>query len=230
MLKTRAAVVCIKMVWTCVALMVFLLGCGAAPEDASHYLAGLLERPYLGVFDEQKAPQGMTEQEALAVWEEKLEQEADYFCRYFQITKELLSQELYDSLVEFYRELYQYTSFEVGEAVQTGKGIYTVELSIRPIETILLVIEEDLEAYRRDFVLRYEGKDVEKMSDEEYIAYEADWTQGLLELCRERLRSQVSYLPQIQLEVEVEWEEGEFSIYAAQLNTIDTLLLAYERS
>ncbi len=106
---------------------------GAGEFDASGYVNGVLRNIYFGDSFAYREQVNITEEEAREEYEEGLSVEADFFMEYCGIPT--LSDDVYQELKNMYRQIYQYSKFEVKEALKDGVD-YQVEVLISPIDII----------------------------------------------------------------------------------------------
>ena len=92
------------------ALCAGLAGCGGGgltASDATVYVQGLMDRTYLGQYNQDYMDLvGVTEEEMEQNYEDGIQVEAEFFCYYFEI--EDASEELMEEIRAFYRELYSH--------------------------------------------------------------------------------------------------------------------------
>ena len=94
---------------------------------------GVLRNIYFGDSFAYREQVNITEEEAREEYEEGLSVEADFFMEYCGIPT--LSDDVYQELKNMYRQIYQYSKFEVKEALKDGVD-YQVEVLISPIDII----------------------------------------------------------------------------------------------
>lgn len=174
----------------CAAAAVLSLGgCGGLSSlmaqgfDASGYVQGILDSTYKGIYDKYMETTGATETEAAEGYEAGLETEANYLAAYlgFQeyFESDAMDQTLKQEMIDYYRELYSHSRYEVAEAVETDSG-YNVQVTIEPIN-VMNDAMSDLETYIDDFSTRNMNGEFADYSDEEFYKTFAEGAMDVLE-------------------------------------------------
>ncbi len=119
-------------VLTAMVLALVLTACGAG-FDATKYVDGVLKNIYLGDSTTYREMVEITEAEAEEEYLAGIEVEADFFLSYYGLE---VSDEIYQQIVDMYKEIYSHSKFEVKEAVK-NEDSYNVEVLISPIDVIV---------------------------------------------------------------------------------------------
>lgn len=220
------------------ALFLGLTACGGSLTalDAADYVQGLLDATYLGLFDEDYLKRvDITEEEARTSYKNGLDVEYAYFTHYFDMNTEYLTEQTRTAIVALLADIYQHANYQVGTAARAEDG-FTVEVTVRPIDIIPMVVENDMEDYSAAFAASYADTDqaaVTAMSaieqDAFWTVYENDWANGVVELFRGRME-ELDHLEARTVTARFRPDEdGCYTISHDDLASIDALILAYSR-
>ena len=150
--------------------------------DASGYVRGILDSTYKGNFEEYMKLVDTTETEASENYEAGLEVEASVMASYLGFgdyyNSDLMDETLAKDMMEFYRQLYSKSDYEVKEAVKTDSG-FNVEVTITPINLYNDAMDELL-AYIDDFNAKSDNGDFDELDDGEYWK---TYATGLVDIC-----------------------------------------------
>lgn len=169
-------------------------GGGVTAEDAAGYVRGLLDRTYLGRFDQEELTRaGLDEQSAQAAYQQGLEAEYARFAAAFDLDPDRLSDERGQQVLDLLAELYRHADYTVTGARAAGEG-FTVEVTVRPVDLLPRVAREygpALEAEFAAFYAQWDTQRVEELSEQErerfWREYEARWAEEVVGLVREHL-------------------------------------------
>ena len=197
--------------------------------DATKYIQGLLDKTYLGEFDEYMNVVDITENECEDDYISGLESEAEYFASVFQIDN--LTDDIKADIVDLYKEIYSYSKYTVSAATKQDDKTYSVKVTVEPIDIFHLVADALNGGAADDFNAQYDDVDVASMSDDEYdtfyAAYDAAWAQLIIDLTREKL-PELGYLDSSSLLVQVtEDEDGLWGIPQSDFDNLDWLIIDY---
>lgn len=214
------------------ALVLSLTACGGggvSAFDATKYIQGLLDKTYLGEFDEYMKVVDITENECEDDYISGLESEAEYFASVFQIDN--LTDDIKADIVDLYKEIYSYSKYTVSAATKQDDKTYSVKVTVEPIDIFHLVADTLNGGAADDFNAQYDDVDVASMSDDEYdtfyAAYDAAWAQLIIDLTREKL-PELGYLDSSSLLVQVaEDEDGLWGIPQSDFDNLDWLIIDY---
>ena len=216
------------------AALVLVAGCGRSeePDVPQAYVLGILDTLYLGeVSGDLLALTGTEDASVLtAEYENGLAVEADYFAHFFATGD--LSEDAAALVMEFYRDLYRLAryeaapSFEAGESgvagnAEGGKMLYTVDVTVEPLDAVLRFVDEELTAYAQQFKAET-SKDLP--AAERQMLYVA----GLLEGIRGYMKAP-GYLEPVTISVEVSQDTGDelYRIRGNGLTDIDEQMIRY---
>ncbi|MBQ7245451.1 MAG: hypothetical protein IJS33_00830 [Firmicutes bacterium] len=222
-----------------------LAACGSSstPVDKMRTLvSGNLDAIYKGIIsDDYLEVIGSTADVQRDNYIEGLNTEAEFFCYYFDIVDssydesfEDLREETRNKIISMYKQIYEKSKYEAKESVKQSDGSYTVQVSIEPIDIMEKAIETlssgTYEPYN-EFSARYEGVDVEAMSDEEfdafYEAYIDDYTNTIID-CILSLLPSLGYKETKTISVQIQADdEGIYSINDDDWNKMDDYLIYY---
>lgn len=219
------------------AALVLVAGCGRseAPDVPQAYVLGILDTLYRGgVSGDLLALTGTEDASVLtAEYENGLAVEADYFAHFFATGD--LSEDAAALVKEFYRDLYRLVRYEAAPSIETGgageagiagnaeggKMLYTVDVTVEPLDAILRFVDEELTAYAQQFKAET-PKDLP--ADERQMLYVA----GLLEGIRGYMKVP-GYLEPVTIRVEVSQDAGDelYRIRGNGLTDIDEQMIRY---
>ena len=116
--------------------------------DASKYVNGVLNNIYLGDSTGYMDLVEITAEEAKEEYEQGISVEADFFLQYYGLDS--VSDDVYQQIVDMYKQIYSKSKFEVKEAVKNGDD-YNVEVVVSPID-VIVNSEEAISTAVDDFV------------------------------------------------------------------------------
>lgn len=203
-----------------------IIGLLSGGFDASGYVQGILDSTYKGIYDKYMETTDATQEEAQAGYESGLEVEANYLAQYLGFGDYFASEEmdaaLKQEMVDYYRELYSHSRYEVGEAIKTDSG-YNVEVSIEPLN-IMNDAMDDLNAYLTEFGTRTDNGEFDDLSDADYYK---TYGEGAMEILNSHLDS-VTYGEKTTIVVLVyEDTDGLYTISDNDFNNLDANMVLY---
>ena len=102
--------------------------------DASKYVNGVLNNIYLGDSTGYMELVDITADEAKEEYEQGIGVEADFFLQYYGLDS--VSDDVYQQIVDMYKQIYSKSKFEVKDAVKNGDD-FNVEVVVSPIDVIV---------------------------------------------------------------------------------------------
>lgn len=211
-----------------VAAAVSLTGCNLLTGgfDASGYVQGILDSTYHGIHDSYMEITNATEEEAKAGYKSGLETEAGCLAQYLGFGDYFASEEmdpnLKQEMMDYYRELYANSRYEVEKAVKTDSG-YNVEVSIEPIE-IMSDAMEDLNDYLADFGARTDQGEFDALSDADYYK---TYGEGAMEILNSYL-DRFTYGEELSVVVLVyEESDGVYTISDNDFENLNASMIVY---
>ncbi len=225
-MKKLSSIKFISLVLTVILVTAVFGACGTS-FDAGTFVKGSIDSTYLGTWDEAYLDIIVdTEEDLKESYESGLKVEADYFISYFDLAQEYVTEEMYQEIIDIYKEIYSHLKFEVG-AVAKGEDYYTVTVTIHPIDIIKKINENDSDAFYAAWDARWENGDFEEMSDEEF---EHEWAREILDLVKSKLPT-IGYLEPETIAVQVVLEgagkEQYYTIAQNDFERIDELIIKY---
>ncbi len=203
-------------VLTAMILALVLTACGAG-FDASKYVDGVLKNIYLGDSTAYMEMVEITAEEAQEEYLGGIEVEADFFLSYYGLE---VSDEVYQQIVDMYKEIYSHSKFEVKEAVK-NEDSYNVEVLISPIDVIVNSEDAIMEAIT-EFT---ETANPEDYADEQAI-YDA-LAQIVIDIINENMAN-LGYQDQKSVIVKVEKDaEGYWGVSDDAISALDQDMIAY---
>ena len=205
-----------------------LTACKAVPTRAEQFAAlvrGNLDEIYLGRADSNYLKlTGSTAGDVAANYESSLQQEAAFFCSYFDISHP--SESVMEKVTDLYRQIYSHASYTVGKAVMADDNTYTVPVTIQPLNIMDAAVQSHDEALA-GFYEKYAGVSPDELSGGELAAYEADWADAVIEMVRAQL-SRTTYRDAETMDIRVaQDEDGTWQMSAEDLQALDALILYY---
>lgn len=210
-------------------MLLSMSACSAVVDKATelqmaNLVQGNMDELYLGKFDPKYLESvNSTAEEAKAYYEDGLAAEADFFAYYFGI--EYFTDDLKAEVIDLYREIYSHSNYTVGAASRLDENTVVVKVDIQPID-VFAQMTEDYEDYMADFYAKYTQDVVEAMDDAAYQAYDAEWADLVIGLCREKLAN-VGYEETVSLAVQVVLQDEIWRISDDSMTDIDTQMIAY---
>lgn len=224
-----------------IVLTLTLVGCGQSEEASTKVLVqGNIDSIYLGKATSEYLKMVDTTQEKVeADYIDGMNKEAEFFCTYFNIidpeygeTYETLSDGIKNDIVEMYKEIYNKSSYTVGEPVKSGDG-FDVLVTINPIDIIEKAfnkLEEGYEPYE-EFAEKYQSIDLDAMSEDEILStldqYTSDYSTLLIDLIN-GLIPELGYKDAKEVTVHVEKNENDrYHINQDDWTVIDDYIIYY---
>ena len=224
-----------------IVLTLTLVGCGKSTEESTKILVqGNIDSIYLGkATSEYLKMVDATQERVDADYIDGMNKEAEFFCTYFNIvdpeygeTYETLSDDIKNSIVEMYKEIYSKASYTVGEPVKNGEG-FDVLVTINPIDIIEKAfnkLEEGYEPYE-EFAEKYQSIDLDAMSEDEILStldqYTSDYSNLLIDLVN-GLIPEIGYKDAKEVTVHVEKNENDrYHINQDDWTVIDDYMIYY---
>lgn len=192
---------------------------------ATTLVQGNLDEIYLGKFDPKYLMLvDITEDEANETYLGGLEYEAYVFAHYFNV--EYLTDDLKAEIVDLYKEIYSYSKYTVNDATKLDDNTYAVKVQVEPLNIFQLVVD-DFDEEMAPFYEKYADTDFSSMTDEEYQAYDAEWTEAIIDLCYEKL-ADIGYMDERSIVIQVEKdEEGYWVMSGDDFYNFDDIIIYY---
>lgn len=216
------------------AMTVALAACGAGPnmkKDSQTYIQGLLDKYYKGQYNQEYLDLvDLTEAEAKEQYEDWLYQEVDYFSYYFAI--DYPTEEFNDAVAEMYKEVYAKADYTVHEATKLSSGNYAVEVTVKPVDIMLQVTDDDAQdALTEAYDEVTDGVDVEKLSDAEAEELTKKWDENyawrVLDLVKSHL-DEIGYGEEKSMVFQLaEDSDGYYSLVEGDLQNFDSYVISY---
>lgn len=195
--------------------------------DAAKFVKGNIDSIYLGTWDSDYLDMVVnTEAELKSDYEDGLKAEADYFIYYFSIVDEYLTDDMYNEIVDMYREIYSHSKYEVGEATKSGDN-YLVSVTIYPIDIFDTVMNEDADAFMADYEERYAAGEFDAMDDEEF---EQTWARMVIDMVKARMGNIGNLAAEtvsVQIVLEGSGSNEYYTISENDFERIDALMIQY---
>ncbi len=218
----RSIALCLVLV---MALTLTACGGGVTAKDATALVQGNLDEIYLGKFDpEYLELVDITEADARETYEEGLEVEAEVFAYYFDISN--MTDEIKAEIIDLYKEIYAWSKYTVGEASKLDESTYAVKVVVSPLD-IFVLVDEAFDEAMEPFYTKYANVDISAMSDDEYTAYDKEWADAVIALCREKL-PEMGYLEDRSLVIQVTLDEDDYWVMSGDdFNSLDEIIIEY---
>lgn len=218
----RSIALCLVLV---MALTLTACGGGVTAKDATALVQGNLDEIYLGKFDpEYLKLVDITEADARETYEEGLEVEAEVFAYYFDISN--MTDEIKAEIIDLYKEIYAWSKYTVGEASKLDESTYAVKVVVSPLD-IFVLVDEAFDEAMEPFYTKYANVDISAMSDDEYNAYDKEWADAVIALCREKL-PEMGYLEDRSLVIQVTLDEDDYWVMSGDdFNSLDEIIIEY---
>lgn len=202
-----------------VAMAVSLAACGdVSKKDVAVFIQGELDATYLGQYNEDYLKlMDMTAEELEEqnyIW--NLEAEAELFMKTYGMEE---TDETTEKVIDLFKEIYSHSKYEVQTASKLENGSYAVEVLVDPIDVIVQFDKQYDVNDIYDGILEKNGiEDPRTMSDEQYLALEAEYADAIISAIRDLLPNlgygkQQSAMLQLKLEgntytlVETDWQK-----------------------
>ena len=186
--------------------------------DASKYVNGVLNNIYLGDSTGYMELVEITAEEAKEEYEQGISVEADFFLQYFGLDS--VSDDVYQQIVDMYKQIYSKSKFEVKEAVKNGDD-YNVEVVVSPID-VIVNSEEAISTAVDDFVANANPDDY---TDEQVL--NDDLAKLVIKVINDNMAN-LGYQAEKSIIVKVEKDaQGYYGISDDAIGLLDQDMIAY---
>lgn len=201
---------------------------GFSAHDAEIYVNGLIQENYLGRASRDYLELVNIDQEDVeALYDSALSMDVEYFLAVYDIDHP--TDEFRDEVKELYRDIYQFTKYDIVSAAQQEDGSFSVRLTVYPIDTAQLVNELKGEK-TKEFYEKYPVDKINAMRDSDFERMDREWAQLILDLFQEALKETGNMTEQsITLQVE-QSSEGLYSINNDDFARLDALIMDYSNT
>lgn len=205
-------------------LSMMLSACGGISEaDIQTLVQGNLDEIYLDKADSSYLKLvDITEEEAHQVYEDGLDTEVEVFMNYFEIEEE--TDEVKEEIKDLYREIYQHSTFRVGEAEKQEDGSFVVPVEVDPLDIFEQMTQADVNDALTEALSAYTVEEQAAMSDEEF---EMIWTDVILSVCYDKLPTMTT-MDTVNIDVEVKQDTDKlYCITDDSLSEVDLYIISY---
>ena len=204
--------------------MLFSLSACASEDDIQLLVQGNLDEIYLGkVSEEYMELTGSNSAACLESYEQGIQAESKFFCLLYSV--ENPTESVMDDIAEMYREIYSYAKYTVSAPERLSDGSFSVKVKVYPID-IFKRVESNWDKGLEDFYSKYEYADVDAMSEEEYAAFDADWTYSIIDNVYSNIPS-LGYLKGESIAVQVQKIDGFWTVSEEDFAKIDEQIIYY---
>lgn len=152
-----------------------------------------------------------------------LETEVDFFAYYFGIAE--LGEAHHERLMAFYDAVYAASDYTLGEVTRNENGSFTIPITVKPIDVITLIYDE-LMVTGQELLNLYTDEELEAMSDEEYLAYDAQWAELVITTAESKLDS-MGYSEPVSVDMQVSKIDGVWQLTSESMEEIDIYIIEY---
>lgn len=198
---------------------------GFTTYDAQVYVDGLIKENYMGKANTAYLELvEINESDVQNLYANALAQDANYFFFMYDIDNP--SDELQQEVMDMYREIYQYTKYEIVSATEQEDGSFSVKLNIYPIDIVQTVNEAQNVAVA-EFHKKYPQAEVNAMRDEEYQAMAKEWEDLIMGLYKDALK-EIGNMTEKSISILIEQNsEGYYAINKDDFARLDALIIDY---
>lgn len=202
------------------ALVLSLTACGGF--DAASYVQGNLDANFKGVVSDSYVKQvDSDEATILAQYEQTLDSFVDSEISSQDLTRDEITDECYENIRGFYKELLNSLKYTVGKSTKTSDG-FDVELTCEAINFSEQLNEADFSTAMNDILAVYMQK--ETMTDDDYIQLYSDLMNKYIDLYYAAL-SNASYSPAEAMTLHLEMENNVVAIPDSEYVAIQNALI-----
>ncbi len=198
---------------------------GFTTYDAEVYVDGLIKENYMGKAEEAYLELVDIHQEDVdALYENALALDADYF--FFMYDIDHPTDELREEVQELYREIYQYTKYEIVSAAEQEDGSFSVKLNVYPIN-VAQTVNEAKNTATEEFYKKYPQSEVNAMRDADYEKMEEEWAELIMDLYRDAIK-EIGNMTEKSISVQIEQDsDGLYTINSDDFARLDALIIDY---
>lgn len=208
------------------ALCVSLAACGGGFEGVVKTLVqGNLDEIYLGQFNSDYMKLvNSDEADCEESYRTGLETEAEFFINYFEI--EYPTDELVEEIVELYKQIYSHSKYTVNDPAKLDDNTYAVKVQISPID-IVQIVSDNWDEGMEPLYEKYADVDTNSMSEEEYVQFDADWAEAIINMFYDQLPN-LGYMDEQSIAVQItKGSDGIWMIADNDLMAVDAAILYY---
>ena len=214
------------------ALLCFsLAACGGSGDltatEATTYVQGLLDRTFLGQFNEDYMDLVGTSKETMEeYYRDGLVTEAERFIYYYDLVD--VDDDLKQEIVDFYEQLYKSSKYEVAPAAKLSTGGFACEVTVYSIDLAGAMDDPTEELYNSIFG-QYTNEEIQAMSDEDYAQLEVQWREGVVDLAYDALPNITNSetATYITVQVKLDEEDDMWSLVDTDFDAVDSAIIAY---
>lgn len=198
---------------------------GFTTHDAEVYVDGLLKENYLGQGSEDYLELvGIHEDDVEALYDSALSMDAEYFFYMYDIDHP--TDELREEVKDLYREIYQYTKYEIVSATEQEDGSFSVKLTVYPID-IAQTVSEAMNDATKKFYEKYPQDKINAMKDSEFEKVDQEWAKLILDLYKDAL-PEIGNMTEKSIVVQVEQNsDGLYTMNSDDFTRLDALIIDY---
>lgn len=198
---------------------------GFTTHDAEVYVDGLLKENYLGQAEEEYLELvNIHADDVESLYQSALSMDASYFFYMYDIDHP--TDELREEVKELYREIYQYTKYEIVSATEQEDGSFSVKLTVYPID-IAQTVSEAMGEAAKDFYEKYPQDKINSMSDSQFEKMDREWAELIMGLYKDAL-PEIGNMTEKSIVVQVEQNSnGLYSMNSDDFSRLDALIIDY---
>lgn len=199
-----------------------LVACGGFAAKA--LLQGNLDLIYLGTHDQDYLDSvQISEADADAAYNDSIAAATQHFCDSFDTDWASLSEASQQKITDVYKQIYQHSKYELGDATKEG-NVYTVPLTVYPMDIMQKFAEEDIDAFITDWQQRMDAGEFNLATSEELTE---TWAGTIIDLLSQRVDA-IGYLEPVVINVRIAPDEtGAYAINADDFQEVDRAILPY---
>lgn len=194
-------------------------------HDAEVYVDGLLKENYLGQAEESYLElTGIHADDVETLYDSALGMDVEYFFYMYDIDHP--TDELREEVKDMYREIYQYTKYEIVSATEQEDGSFSVKLTVYPID-IAQTVSEAMNDATKNFYEKYPQDKINTMKDSEFEKVDQEWAELILNLYKDAL-PEIGNMTEKSIVVQVEENSDHlYTINSDDFARLDALIIDY---
>ena len=210
---------CLCIICLFIIFLTYLTSCGS-PFDRSGYIQGMLDSTYKGIHEPYATLVNETPKTLQDNYEQFIEREAKIWLQFCGINSEnQLPEDLYTSIIQLIKDLYQHTAYNVADANRHG----VVVLTITSLD-IYNAVYADVVKFNDDFKQRNNNYEFTDYTDDEF---QKAYLEPIIEIFRSHME-EPSYTEPVTLSIPVSQNHsGTFSISDEDVTAIYNALINY---
>lgn len=212
-----------KLLLSCFATVFLLLTTACSPSfNHADYVKGILQNKYYGDSTLYLKNTDTSEENAQTEYEQGIKKQIDnFFSNILLCETKNIDEDVYQSALTLYKELFKNVKFEVGEATEIDENKYTVTITLEPLLTISNAADDISKMFLEEL------NNWDDKNDTDMKQLDNSTAKHAIELIQSHV-DDISYGPAEKLDIIVSKDsDGKWSIAEEDLAEVDSIVISY---